>query len=88
MAPIQKLVRNYVETDIDDEIILMRLDTGELLSLAETAAAAWRLIDGQRDQDMLVEALMAQFDGEEREIARDVDQLLRELKKAGLIAES
>jgi hypothetical protein len=84
---IQKLVGRFTEADIDDEIILMRLDNGELLSLADTAAAAWRLIDGSRDQDELVAALGAEFDADEELIARDVGELLHQLKEAGLVAE-
>jgi hypothetical protein len=84
---IQKLVGRFTEADIDDEIILMRLDNGELLSLADTAAAAWRLIDGSRDQDELVAALGAEFDADEQLIARDVGELLHQLKEAGLVAE-
>ena len=39
MTAIRKLAGNFVETDIDEEIVIMRLDNGELLSLADTAAA-------------------------------------------------
>jgi hypothetical protein len=84
---IQKLVGRFTEADIDDEIILMRVDNGELLSLSDTAAAAWRLIDGARDRDALVTALGEEFDADERLIARDVGELLHQLKEAGLIAE-
>ncbi|HXG80460.1 MAG TPA: PqqD family protein [Sphingomicrobium sp.] len=83
---ITKLTANFTEADIDDEIILMRLDNGELLSLAESAAAVWRLIDGRRDRAALVAALEAEFDGDVREIDGDVGELLRELQDTGLIA--
>ena len=88
MAIIRKLVGNFTEADIDDEIILMRLDNGELLSLADSAAAVWRLIDGRRDRAALVAALEAEFTAEGQKIARDVAELLRQLDDAGLIAEA
>ena len=88
MIAIQKLTANFTEADIDDEIILMRLDNGELLSLADTAAAVWRLIDGRRDRAALVAALEAEFTAGGQEIARDVAELLGELDDAGLIAEA
>jgi len=87
MTVLHKLTGNFTEAVVDDEIILMRLDNGELLSLADTAAAAWRLIDGSRDQDELVAALGAEFDADEELIARDVGELLHQLKEAGLVAE-
>lgn len=87
MGSIRKLAENFTETEIDDEVIIMRLDNGELLSLADSAAVAWRLIDGDRDVEALVAELEAQFAAHEQEIARDVRDLLTQLKEAGLVAE-
>lgn len=72
-------------TDIDEEIVVMRLDNGEFFSLAGTAAAAWRLIDGTRDRDELVAALSQQFEGAEADIASDIDGFLAELREMGLL---
>ena len=41
MPAITKLLDRFTETDIDEEIIIMRLDTGDLLSLAGTGATVW-----------------------------------------------
>jgi pyrroloquinoline quinone biosynthesis protein D len=87
MTAIRKLVQNFTEADIDDEIILMRLDNGELLSLDGTAAAVWRLIDGRRDQSALVEALAEEYIAGRRKIADDVRELLAQLQEARLVAE-
>lgn len=87
MTVIRKLAGNFVETDIDEEIVLMRLDNGELLSLADTAAAAWRLIDGQRDRAALAAALEEEFDADPAEIAADFGDWLQQMKDAHLIAE-
>ena len=54
-------------------------------STLPTAAATWRLIDGTRDRDALVDALALQFGGDERQIATDVDEFLEQLKDVGLI---
>lgn len=88
MTAIRKLTGYFTEADIDDEIIIMRLDNGALLSLADTAAAVWRLIDGRRDRSALVAALEEDFAGDATEIGQDVDELLRQLKEEGLIAEA
>ena len=88
MAAIRKLTGNFTEAGIDDEIILMRLDNGELLSLTESAAAIWRLIDGKRDRATVVAALEAEYSAGNREIDRDVGDLLSQLMGAGLIAEA
>lgn len=88
MTAIRKLAGNFTEADIDDEVIIMRLDNGELLSLADTGAAIWRLIDGNRDRAALVEALTAEYAAGSEEIDQGVGDLLDQLKGAGLIAEA
>ena len=86
MTAIQKLAANFTEVEVDDEIILMRLDNGDLFTLVDTAAATWRLIDGRRDHRALVEALAADYAAGEQEIAQDVSQLLDQLREAGFVA--
>lgn len=85
MTAITKQVDRFAETHIDDEIVVMRLDSGEFFSLAGTAAAIWRLIDGTRDRAALIEALAADYDNDESDIAADVDHFLAQLKEQGLL---
>ena len=86
MAALAKLTGNFTETDVDDEIILMRLDNGELLTLTGAGPAIWRLIDGRRDRAALVAALTAEFDVGRDRIEHEVDELLARLAETRLIA--
>jgi len=85
MVALVKLIERFTETDIDGEIIVMRLDNGEFFALSGTAAAAWRLIDGKRDRSALLAELAGQFAGDERQIEADVDELLERLKDSKLV---
>ena len=85
MNAIVKRRDRFTEADIDDEIVVMRLDNGEFFSLSGTSAEIWRLIDGSRDRGALVAALAADFDDESR-IAADVDAFLVQLRETGLLA--
>ena len=85
MTILAKCADRFSEADIDDEIVVMRLDNGDFFSLAGTAAAAWRLIDGTRDRSHLVEALAAEYGGEKGEIAADIDEFLARLRELGLV---
>ena len=87
MTILSKQTGRFSETDIDNEIVVMRLDNGEFFSLSGTSAAIWRLIDGSRDRRALVAALTADYDAEESEIAADVDALLVQLRDTGLLAD-
>lgn len=86
MSLLVKLNERFTETSLDDEIVIMRLDTGEFFALSGTAATSWRLIDGTRDRAALVSALAADYAADEAEIASDVDALLARLRATGLLA--
>jgi Coenzyme PQQ synthesis protein D (PqqD) len=87
MTFISKRADRFSETDIDDEIVVMRLDTGEFFSLDGTAAATWRLIDGTRDRSALLAALAEQFEVDEVKMAADVDEFLAKLREIGLLVD-
>lgn len=76
----------FVETRIDDEAVVMNLDSGDFFSLEGTARAIWELIDGSRDRAAVVAALAESYGGPPEAIAADVDAFLAELHAAGLLA--
>ena len=86
MTVIAKYTERFTEADIDDEIVIMRLDTGDFYSLSGTSAAIWRLIDGTRDRRSLLSALASEFDGDPDAMNKDVDDFLDNLRELGLLA--
>ena len=88
MNRVIKLSERFTEAAIDDEIVIMRVDTGEFFSLTGTAATTWRLIDGNRNRDALLAALADEYSTDEAAIAADVDDFLAQLKETGLLADS
>lgn len=85
MTAIIKRSDSFTETAIDDEIVVMKLDTGDFFSITGTGCAIWGLIDGARDRAALVAALAAEFAAGEDEIAGDVDAFLARLAGEGLL---
>ncbi len=86
MTALVKLTGRYTETDVDDEVVIMRLDNGEFFALSGTAAAIWRLIDGESDRAVLIATLSDQFTANDTEIAADLDEFIGRLKVSGLLA--
>lgn len=84
--PITKLAGQFSETTIDDEVVVMQLDSGSFFSLTDTGRAIWLLIDGTRDRAALLTALAAEFGAAEADIAGDVDHFLASLRGNGFIA--
>jgi len=87
MNAIVKRSDRFTEADIDSEIVIMRLDSGEFFSLSGTGAEIWRLIDGTRDRAALRLALSDQFLGDESAIPADIEEFLSHLKEMGLLAD-
>lgn len=85
-APLTRAEGRYSESTIDDEVVLMHIESGEFYSLTGTAAAIWDLIDGQRDRAGLVTELAREYGVEPAEIGADVDAFLARLRAAGLVA--
>jgi hypothetical protein len=81
-----------VAREIEGEIVIVPLTAGigdledELYSLNETGKAVWRLLDGERTVDQVVDALAAEYDARRDEIDGDVRGLLDELLRRGIVA--
>ena len=88
MNAITKQTDRFTEADIDAEIVIMRLDTGDFFSLSGSSAAIWRLIDGQRDRASLLRALANEFQGDEAVMATDVDEFMARLRDMDLLAKA
>lgn len=86
MTSLAKQTVRFSETQIDDEYVVMILDSGEFLSLAGTAGAIWTLIDGLRDRDAILSELTLRYDAPADEIAADLDEFLDLLRENGLVA--
>lgn len=87
MTVPRKLTANFVETRVDDEILLVDLDGGELLSLEGTGRAVWELIDGQRSLAAITAALEREYDAPRDRLEQDVTVLIYELAAAKLVVQ-
>ncbi len=81
-----KLTANYVETQVDGEVLIVDLDGGELFSLTGSALAVWRMIDGTRSADRITDAMCRDFAGDPVKIRMETAAFLAELTDARLVA--
>ena len=86
MAAIRKLTDNFIATRVDDELLIVDLDGGELFSLRDTARSVWNAIDGMRDEIAIAGKMSDEHEGDPARIAIEVATLLGELEDAALIA--
>ncbi len=84
---IAKDPARFVETVIDDEIVVMQLDSGDFFSLSGSARAIWEAIDGTRDEAAICAALAGEFSDADRTVlATDVTGFVARLRAADLLA--
>ena len=88
MTAPRKITANFVETEIDDEILLVDLDGGELFSLSGTAREIWRLIDGSRTLGEIADTVASGYSVEEKQLQRDVERFVAQLRDAALVADT
>ena len=88
MVALRKLSENFVATKVDDEILIVDLDGGELFSLKGTARSVWDAIDGKCSEAEIAAQMAEQHEGDKQAIARDVAELIGQLQAASLVAHS
>lgn len=80
-----KCADRFVETAIDDEAVVMDLESGDFFSLSGSALSIWSLIDGRRDTAAILAALCTEYRAEETAIADEVATFISELAHLGFI---
>ena len=76
---------NFIERLIDDEIVLLDLDSADFFSLGGVAQDVWALIDGQRDREAIVVALAGEYNCSVDQIGEDVDAFLEQMVQRGFL---
>lgn len=83
---IRKIEGSYIETSIDDELVLIQIDRGSFHALKGTGLAIWEMIDGTRHRDAIVDVLTSRFDVPRERCEADVDRFLGQVVQAGFVA--
>jgi hypothetical protein len=81
---------NVVFHDLDDEMVLANLDSGDYFALNEVGASIWRALSLHPSLDAAVQALLEEYEVPEAELRADIGALVQRLGELGLavIAES
>ena len=85
MHAIRKSSRDLIETDVDDETIIVALETGHLYSVKGSGLAIWRLIDGSRSEEQITAEICKQYGIDQQTAVADVEEFLADVKSVGLI---
>ena len=81
----RKIAERYVETEIDDEVVVLRISDGDIFSLVGTSREVWKCIDGQKSADAIAAELSERHGAPADTVANDVAGFIAELKDAGFV---
>jgi len=68
-----------VSTDLQGETIILQLESGNYFSLNEVGVVVWRELDQPRTVAQLCAKVLAEYEVDEAECARDVGALIERL---------
>ncbi|WP_158611011.1 PqqD family protein [Aurantiacibacter spongiae] len=77
---------NFVETVVDDELVLLHIVNGKFYSLKETGRRAWELLDDVDRFDRLVAAMQDEYDVAEATCREQLEHLLGDLHERTLVS--
>ena len=83
---ITKRPDQFSQSAIDDEIVVMALDSGTFYSLTGTGRTIWELLDRHAQRSALLAELARDYGREETAIAAELDEFVAALEQAGLVA--
>jgi hypothetical protein len=84
-APLRKVVARFAETPLDDELVLMNIDTGSFHALKDTGLAVWQLIDGTRNHAAICAVLLEAYEVDPQACAREVSLFVDQMIAAGFV---
>ena len=70
---------------LQDEFVLMHLDTGAYYSLNETGVIIWQGLVDERPHAAIVAEVIEQYEADEETVRRDFEGLVNDLTGQGLV---
>ncbi|WP_088310376.1 HPr-rel-A system PqqD family peptide chaperone [Novosphingobium sp. B 225] len=82
---LRKCPDAFAETEIDDEVVLMDLSSGDFFSIKDSGLEIWNLLDQGLDRASLLAQLEQAYGVPRAELAGDVDAFLDQVMAAGFV---
>jgi hypothetical protein len=70
---------------VEDEAVILDMDTAVYYSLQETGARIWELIGQGKSVQEIIQIIVEEYDAAEQEVRKDVDEIILKLKKEKII---
>ena len=80
-----RIADNVVFRIIGDEAVIQNVATRACFCLDRVGTRMWQLISDHQSREDVVAALLEEYEVEEEELRRDVDDVIRQLVAKGLV---
>jgi hypothetical protein len=85
-VPVQPRRRDRVLVEqVDDETVLLDVDSGRYFALNEVGARVWALCDGTRDVDAIAAHICSEYEADLATIRADVADLVQQFTAERLL---
>ncbi len=71
--------------NIDGEAIILNLDTGFYYSLNKIGTIIWQMLNEKKKIPQIIEAMCRDYNNATSKIGRDIEFLIKDLSKEGLL---
>ena len=76
-----KAAPNVAWRKIENEVIILDLETSDYFSLNEVGTRIWELLQEGKDEDSVAEVIEAEYEIDKKNAKKDVAAFLKQLKK-------
>jgi PqqD family protein of HPr-rel-A system len=83
--PVIKASNSQVSCELNGEYVVLHTNSGNYFSLDGPAAFIWELLQKPTTDSEIVQAILARYDVDEQSCRADVNELLDQLRKLGLV---
>jgi len=77
--------QDLMSRPLEEELALFDVEAGEVHTLNASAAVVWMTLEGAREREELVEALMETFELDREDAEEGVEEALESFRQAGLL---
>jgi translation initiation factor IF-2 len=85
--PTWKRQDDWVGTQVDEEFVMINVESGRYVALNSTAAAVWELMADPQEENALVTRLTRDFDVDRETCALSVSRAMTRMKELGMADE-
>ena len=80
-----KIKKSVIWKIVDDEVVILSIDTDDYFCGNDFATEIWKMIDKKYPEEKIIKAACDKYDAPAAKITKDVKAFIKSMCKAGLI---